>query len=228
MSGQSAMDYTSENLKVEAITTNLFVHISYLSTEDYGKVPCNGAVYINENEAVVFDAPTNNKASAELILWIQNTLKKKIKAVVATHFHIDCLGGLQQFHENGIPSYANELTITYAKENNGILPQNSFNKQMEINLGEQSTTVAYYGAGHTRDNVIAYIPSERAIFGGCLVKGIRAGKGNLADADVKAWPKTIARIQKELPQVEIVIPGHGKKGGTELLEYTKNMFEEKK
>ena len=57
---------------------------------------------------------------------------------------------------------------------------------------------------------------------------MRAGKGNLADADVKAWPKTIAPIKKEVPNLEIVIPGHGKKGGIELLECTQAMFETKK
>jgi ribonuclease BN (tRNA processing enzyme) len=105
--------YQSENLKIEKISNTIFKHISYLETEEYGKVPCNGMVFVNKNEAIIFDTPTNDKASIELINWLG---KKNIKAVVVTHFHIDCLGGLESFHLNGINSYSYKQTIELAKK----------------------------------------------------------------------------------------------------------------
>lgn len=225
---QSSEKYQSEVLKITSINDNLFVHISYLNTEKYGKVGCNGTVYFNGNEAIVFDAPTNDVASSELIQWIQKDQKKKIKAVVATHFHRDCVGGLKEFHDQGITSYANEQTIELAKNRNEMVPENGFDQELKMMIGNQLTLTKYFGAGHTTDNVIGYIPGEKAIFGGCLIKGIHAGKGNLADANVTEWPKTIANIKREIPDLQIVIPGHGKNGGTELLEYTRKLFEKKK
>lgn len=213
--------YSSENLKIEKISDKLFKHVSFLETQDYGVVPSNGIIYINNNEIIVFDTPVNDEAAAELIQW---TGKNKIKAVVVTHFHIDCLGGLKEFHSAKIPSYANQLTVDLAKQNHQVLPKNPFDWEIEIKIGEELVLIKHFGEGHTRDNVVGYIPNQKALFGGCLVKSVGAGKGNLLDANPKDWPNTITRIKKELPEIEIVIPGHGKHGGQELLDYTVELF----
>lgn len=215
--------YYSENLRIEKISDNLFKHVSYLETKDFGKVPCNGVIYFNQNEAIIFDTPVDNKASAELISWVG---KKSIKAVVATHFHIDCLGGLKEFHSNGIKSYANKLTIELAKQDKQVLPKNSFENELKIKIGDEIVVAKKFGQGHTKDNVIGYIANEKAIFGGCLIKGLGAGKGNLADANILEWPMTVSKIKSEFPELEIVIPGHGKIGGIELLDYTIDLFTE--
>jgi hypothetical protein len=41
---------------------------------------CNGLVYSKGNEAIVFDAPSNDSASVELINWVKNDLKKGLGA----------------------------------------------------------------------------------------------------------------------------------------------------
>jgi len=216
--------YASEHLKIEKISENLFKHISYLDTESYGKFPCNGIIYFNQNDVIVFDTPTNDKASAELINWIG---EKNLKTVISTHFHVDCLGGLNEFHSNGFISYANELTIELAKANNKIVPQNGFDQELKIKIGDETVLTKYFGQGHTKDNVIGYIASEKALFGGCLIKELKAGKGNLEDANVTAWPITVSKIKRELKELELIVPGHGKTGGTELLDYTIDLFSEK-
>ena len=83
----------------------------------------------------------------------------------------------------------------------------------------------YPGEAHTRDNIVTWIPAEATIFGGCMVKSIDASKGNLADANVKAWPTTIRAIRSKYPSAKIIIPGHGDPGGKELLDYTIRLFE---
>lgn len=215
--------YESDTLKIEQVTKNVFKHISYLETKDYGKVPCNGMIYFNENEAIIFDTPTNSEASVELIKWIG---EKTIKAVIITHFHIDCLGGLDQFHSEKITSYANHLTIQLAKENNQALPKNGFNKRLDLKIGNEVVVAEHFGEGHTKDNIVGYIPSEKVMFGGCLVKALNYSKGNIEDANTTAWPKTIENIKQKLPNVETIIPGHGNNGGAELLEYTIRIFKE--
>ena len=181
-------------------------------------------VYLHGNEAIVFDTPTNNDAAGELIKWVG---KRRIKAVVATHFHNDCLGGLAQFHKEGIPSYANQTTIALAQANKEIVPQNSFGKKMVFDIGGDVVHAEFFGQGHTMDNVVGYVPSKKTLFGGCLIKQLNASKGNLEDANVKAWASTVENIIKEIPDLELVIPGHGEHGGTELLEYTITLFNEK-
>lgn len=215
-------NYESETLKIVQITDNVFQHISYLNTKSYGKYPCNGMIYINGNDAIIFDTPTNNQATSELIGWIG---KKDIKAVVVTHFHIDCLGGLEQFHSNGIKSFATNQTIQIAKEKKEkILPQNNFDNEKQFQVGNEVVYAKYFGQGHTKDNIVGYIPSEKTLFGGCLIKHLNASKGNLADANTEDWSLTVEKIKSEYSEIKNVIPGHGESGGTELLDYTINQF----
>ncbi|MBC2846771.1 subclass B1 metallo-beta-lactamase [Winogradskyella flava] len=215
--------YESKTLKIEKINDKLYRHISYLQTNDFGMVPCNGLVYINNNEAIVFDTPANNSASKELIEIINK--KNKIKAVVATHFHIDCLAGLNEFHKKKIKSYANNLTIALAKQPPNNLPQNGFDNKFQLTIGNETIILQFFGEGHTKDNIVAYLPSEKAMFGGCLVKSLSSTKGNLEDADTIKWSNTIKKIKREFIDLDIVVPGHGKTGGMELLDYTEKLFE---
>ncbi len=71
-----------------------------------------------------------------------------------------------------------------------------------------------------------YIPGEKVLFGGCLIKEVGAGKGNLGDANTEEWPDTVRKIKQAYPEVKYVVPGHGKVGGLELLDYTIGRFEE--
>ncbi|WP_203257854.1 subclass B1 metallo-beta-lactamase [Hyunsoonleella ulvae] len=221
---QNLQNFESDILKIKKINNHIFQHVSFIQTNDYGKVACNGMVYINKNEAIIFDTPVNNKASKQLIDWITKNNNKKIKALIVTHFHNDCLGGIHEFHKEKIDSYANALTIALAKKDSIELPENSFKSKIKFKVGGQVVTTQFFGEGHTADNVIGYIPSEKTLFGGCLIKSNNAGKGYLGDANVLEWSNTVASIKREYPNLEIVIPGHGKHGGIELLDYTINLF----
>ena len=219
--------YSSDNLKIEPIGNGIYQHISYLQTQDYGKVGCNGMIYIHGGEAIVFDTPTNDSSSFELISWIKEKTNTSIKVVVVTHFHLDCLGGLQTFHDQNIPSFASQKTINLVKMDSlQNVPQNGFDKRIEWTIGNTSVFGQFFGEGHTQDNTIGYIPNEDAIFGGCLIKSLKAGKGYLGDANVSEWPNTVKKIRENYPDLKIVIPGHGKSGDHQLLDYTINLFSE--
>ena len=219
-----AQSYASETLRIEQISDRVYQHTSFFDSESFGTVPCNGMIVISEGEAVIFDTPTSGAASAELIDWIEDQHQSSIKAVVPTHFHQDCLAGLDEFHRRQIPSYGYRRTIDLAQQNGVMPPQNSFDESLELPVGNQTVSVAFVGEGHTRDNVVAYFSADKVLFGGCLVKEVGAGKGNLEDANPSAWPATIARLKKRYPKVAIIVPGHGERGGIELLDYTRQLF----
>ena len=216
--------YKSNGLVITQITENTFEHTSFLQTNDFGNVPCNGLIVRNGREAIVFDTPSNDKSSQELIQWIKETLHCKINAIVPTHFHNDCLGGLKAFHENNIPSYAYSKTIELAKENNFAVPENSFSDSLVLLVGNKHVIVNFFGEGHTRDNVVGYFPGEHIMFGGCLIKELGAGKGYLGDANGAAWSGTVEKVKKAYPNVKIIVPGHGKYGNKKLLDYTIKLF----
>jgi metallo-beta-lactamase class B len=216
--------FQSPELKIEQISPNTFIHVSYLQTNDFGKVPCNGMLIRDKNEVVIFDTPTNDKSAEALILWISNVLHAKVRAIVPTHFHGDCLGGLEAFHTQNIPSFASDKTILLAKENDYIIPQNGFKDSLTIQVGQENVLIQFVGEGHTKDNVVAYFPKEQVLFGGCLIKELNATKGFLGDSNVEQWPITVQKLKKKFPNAKLVIPGHGQWGDQKLLDYTIQLF----
>jgi len=216
--------YSSETLKIVSISENSFVHVSYLNTNDFGKVACNGLVYMKNHEAIVFDTPTDSEVSQELLNWLVDNKKSIVKAVVVNHFHIDCLGGLQAFHDSEIPSYANSETIELAKNDGAVIPLLGFDIKNELEIGGKKIINRHFGAAHTKDNIVSYIPDEKMIFGGCMIKSLNASKGNLEDANIEEWSNTIQKIKDEYPNLKTVVPGHGAHGNTELLDYTIELF----
>ncbi len=217
--------YETETLIVKKLTDHVYQHITFLNTQNFGRVPCNGMIVINGNEAVVFDTPADDSGSSELLDFISNKLNAKVTALVATHFHADCVGGLKEFHTRNISSYANNLTIKFLNEKqNDVIPQHGFDGELELKVGDKKVVAGFLGGGHTRDNVVGYFPDEQVLFGGCLVKEVGAGKGNLEDADTLAWSRTMVNLKTKYPDLKLVIPGHGKSGGAELLDYTEKLF----
>jgi metallo-beta-lactamase class B len=216
--------YKTSTLIVTQIAGNSFKHTSFKQTNDFGYVPCNGLIVRNGNEAIVFDTPTNDKSSGELIKWIKEELHCKINAVIPTHFHDDCLGGLRAFDENGIPSHAYFRTIELARANGLGVPGNSFGDSLVLKVGDEEVVAKFFGEGHTKDNIVGYFPSEGVMFGGCLIKELNAGKGYLGDANVADWSATVERVKKEYPKAKIIVPGHGEHGDQKILDYTINLF----
>jgi metallo-beta-lactamase class B len=211
----------SEDLKVLQISEHSYVHVSYSQISGFGRVGSNGCIYTNNGEALLFDTPADDSLTEQLVLWITNSLKARIIGFVPNHWHIDCMGGLKYLKSIGIPSYANEKTIAIAKSNNLPLPQHNFHDSLTLHLGDKTVICKYFGSAHTIDNIVTWIPSERILFGGCMVKELKSGTlGNLADANRAEWPKTLSRVLAEYSTAEIVIPGHGEFGGKELLTHT--------
>lgn len=216
-------EYISEELIVKQLSEHVWEHTSYLKTQEWGKVPCNGIIVIDDNEGIIIDTPTNEESAIELLDWLESQ-KVEVKAIVPTHFHIDCLAGLNYYHSKNIPSYSSSLTAELANNSNFTKPQNTFKDSLILNVDDHSIIFRFEGSGHTKDNIVAYIPSDKVLFGGCLIKGKGWAKGNLVDADTIAWANSVMKTMVDYPEMEIVVPGHGGIGDITLLEYTIKMF----
>jgi metallo-beta-lactamase class B len=218
----------TEGLTLIPLNNNIYQHVSDLATTDFGKVKCNGLIYINKKDAIICDTPATEALSEDLLNWMaKNHPNVTIKAVIVNHFHADCLAGLRLFHRAGIKSYAHNLApeLLKLKKDTSQIPQHLFSESLEIKVGNKKVVNYYAGEAHTRDNIITWIPSENIIFGGCMVKSMNATKGNLEDANVKEWSNTIRKIKLKYPDASTIVPGHGDAGGQELLDYTITLFE---
>lgn len=223
-SSDEILVYQSETLEVVQLNTDTYIHRSFLQTESFGKVACNGLVYFNGDEAVVMDTPPDIETSSELIEWIENNQAHQIVAVVPTHFHGDCLGGLSEFHKQNIMSYGNSLTIDLCIDEGKDFPKVGFDEHFELPVGNSNIELSYQGEGHTMDNIVCYIPDEKVLFGGCLIKCQGATKGYTGDANLDEWSTTVANVKNAFSEAIVIVPGHGPSGGPEILDYTIELF----
>jgi len=215
----------NNDLEVVQITPNVYQHISYAEFTGFGRVECNGMILTNGDKAFLFDTPPTDQLTKQLVEWIMETLKLKIVGFVPNHWHSDCIGGLFYLQSIGVESYANQITIDIAKAKNLPFPAHGFKDSLNLQLGSTAINCYYLGAGHSMDNIVVWIPSEKVLFPGCLVKEVNAkGLGNTVDGDLKAYPETIEKVLRKFPDAKFVIPGHGAFGGIELVRHTKKLL----
>jgi len=218
----------SEDLQLIKLNDHSYIHISKITLSNGNKFPCNGFVYINKKEAYVFDTPSTDQATSELINWLQNEQKVTIKGVVFNHFHNDCTEGIEVFKEHGVPSIANKKTAALMLKKGYLKPDQVFENSLELHLQNKTIINRFFGEAHTLDNITSYFPDDQIIFGGCMIKSLTASKGNLADANTDEWSNTVLKIKKAYPKAKIVIPGHGDYGDQQLLDYTISLFKTEK
>ena len=204
----------------------LFLHVSFSELPGYGRFSSNGLVFVNNGEAFLFDTPVTNSLTKVLTDYLTDSMKLKITGFVPNHWHSDCMGGLAYLKSIGIDSWANQMTIDIARKNELPLPSHGFTDSLTLKIGDKSIECFYPGPAHTTDNIVVWIPSEKILFAGCMVKEMNSsGPGNTADADLAKWPLTIEKVISKFGTALIVIPVHGKYGGAELLRHTLELLE---
>ncbi|MCE5269866.1 subclass B1 metallo-beta-lactamase [bacterium] len=222
LSAQDNAVKLTDDLEVTKLSDNVYLHVSYKDLPQYGgRVPANGLVYVNQGRAFMIDTPWDDALTGRLIDWVQDSLHVKLDVVVPTHWHADCMGGLAEVQRRGIASFALDKTCAIARSKGLPVPQHEFSAELRKKFGSRMVICYYPGAGHTVDNIVVYLPAEKILFGGCLVKELKAkGLGNLEDAVVDAWPHSLNNVLKRFPGCRLVAPGHGACGDPGLIRHT--------
>ena len=215
----------SDQLQLVQLTDHAWVHVSLEEINGFGKVSSNGLVYTEKGKAFLFDTPVTDSLTEVLVKVVADSLKSSVIGFVPNHWHEDCMGGLKYLQSIGIESYANQLTIEEAKKRNLPAPDHGFTHSLKLKLSGKNIECWFPGGGHTKDNIVIWLPAEKVLFTGCMAKEMKSkSSGNLADADLKNWPVTIEKVLKKYKNAQFVIPGHGLWGSTELLQHTRNLL----
>ncbi|MEO0895562.1 MAG: subclass B1 metallo-beta-lactamase [Bacteroidota bacterium] len=205
---------------------SIYVHKTIQRTKNFGTFTSNGMIFIRKGSCVIFDTPPNDSMANYLLDHLIDSMGLMVEVLVVNHFHPDCMGGIRSFHDRKIPSWSNRLTPELARRYKIPKPYPNFlfEGKMSFKLKGKKVILYYPGQAHTQDNIVGYIPSEKALFGGCMVKSLGANRGYTGHANTNEWASTVSKVKKQFPKAKIVVPGHGKAGGTDLLDYTVNMF----
>jgi len=211
----------ADDVAVIKLAEGLWLHTTYFDISGLRNVPANGLIVIEGKHAMMIDLPWTDEQAGVLFDWIAREHKATIQKVVPTHFHIDCAGGLAEAHKRGADSFALEKTVEILKRTNKPAPKNWFTERMSLSCGDTCVELAFLGGGHTVDNIVAWIPARKILFGGCLVKSLNARNlGNAEEADLINYPATLKKVREKYSGAKIVVPGHGRPGGIELIDHT--------
>lgn len=218
LKGQNQQDTikVNDNLYLIKLTDNSWIHVSYLNG-----FTCNGLILKDNNKAFLFDTPSYDSVTVELVNYIQNNLELKISGFITNDWHIDSQGGLGVINNLGIPSYSHEITREIAKSKELPFTAVGFNDSLTLNFESKTIELYYYGAAHTIDNIVVWIPSEQILVASCMVKELMQNNlGFTGDGDLKSYPETMKKVCSKFTTAKYVIPGHGRAGGYDLLTHT--------
>lgn len=207
------MERLSNDVYIAKIASDLWIYTTVGKLQDGSLYAANGALVEDGKNSILIDPGWNPEQAEILLNWAHNTLKHPVAKAYVTHFHSDRLGGTAALEKRHIPVFAMQITIELAGKSNQPVPDHSIElPSVPASIGK-GAMILFPGAGHTKDNVVVYFPKDRVLFGGCFIKaGNATGLGNITDADLRAWPDSIKRMQAAFPEADVVIPGHGPMG----------------
>jgi metallo-beta-lactamase class B len=217
----------SQGLVIRPLAKGVYAYTTWV---DYGgsPFPANGMYVLTADGAVLIDSPWDTTQTHILLGAIRAQHGMEVRLCVATHAHEDRTGGFDQLRRWGIPTYTSAATRAQCIVHENPLPQHVFLGDTTVVIGGVQLDWHYPGPGHTRDNIVVWLPAQRILYGGCLVKSVESGGlGNIADADVPAWPATMEGLLARYPAPSWVIPGHQKwSRGTKALRHTLKLLKQ--
>lgn len=216
----------NSDLEILKLTPDCFLYTAWADMGRWGRIGSNGIVVIKNGKALLIDTPVHESQTIELAWWLDKNLDVKLESFVPGHWHDDCVGGMAWLNRNNVKTYANIQTNQILESKGMEQAKESFSDSLALTVGNINVELYYLGPGHSTDNIIAWIPTEKILFGGCMIKDINTTTiGNTADAaPLTEWLQTIKRIEDKFPSAKIIVPGHGEYGGKELFEHTKKII----
>ncbi len=205
------------------LVDNIYLHTSYGLLDDGKSVfPANGLYVVTKAGIVLIDTPWGEDQTEQLVNLVQKKYKKKILFCISTHFHADRTAGVDVLKRHGIKTYCSTLTKQLAKQNGDRQPEFTFAKDTVFRAGGLTVQTYYPGEGHTKDNIVIWLPQSEVLYAGCLIKSLEADDiGNVADGNLAQYPSSIARLQQHFAGARYVIPGHqGWQGAMKMLPHT--------
>jgi metallo-beta-lactamase class B len=155
-----------------------------------------------------------------MLKCVEKRFKKPVKKVIATHFHEDSSGGLSETARHGIISYGLDKTKELLKPTGKTIDV-VFPDSLSIPIQNEDIKLLYFGGGHSTDNIVVWLPNEKILFGGCLLKSLSVNNiGNTKDADISSWANTVSKLRNRCKDAKIVVPGHMETGDTSIFDHT--------
>ena len=206
-------------------------------------------ILLPDKQGLLIITPCEIIGTDSLLNWIEKSFGSLNISAIVTGFHQDNLGGDEVLLSKNIPVYGPDLTVNLVKEKGvelkmlimnsvssdenkhyfnsykvlNLMPPNKtfpIHEGLVLKLGDEVFEVYFPGESHTIDNTVVYLHKRKILFGGCMIKGLEYNNpGFTGYANMSEWPVSVKKVMNKFQDCRIVIPGHGKEGGKELLPH---------
>lgn len=192
----------------------------------------NSGVIIGDDAVMVIEAQATPLMAEDVIAKVRAVTNKPIKYLVLTHYHaVRVLGAAAYKAEEIITSHKTlEMIMERGKQDwdsefgrfprlfkghesiKGLTyPTMTFSDKMTVDLGNKKVELIHIGEGHTRGDIIAWLPEDKVCFAGDLVE--YGATPYCGDAQLKKWAGTLERLAALKPKA--LVPGRGEALKTE-------------
>jgi glyoxylase-like metal-dependent hydrolase (beta-lactamase superfamily II) len=195
----------------------------------------NAGFVVTPDGVVVFDALGTPSLGWALLQEIRKITDRKIRYVVASHYHADHIYGLQAFRDHTDALIVaqersgeykdNEETADekatqrldqrraalapWVNDNTRVVPPDiTFRNRMTIALGDRRLTLLYAGPAHSSSDIMMMIEPDGVLFAGDIVQNGRIPFMNSDDVSTTQWLDALDEVEKLDPK--FIIPGHGR------------------
>jgi metallo-beta-lactamase class B len=215
-------------LYIRQLTDSTYIFITFQDVNGT-PYPSNGMYLITDEGIVMFDTPWDTNQVKPLLDSIQAKHNQKVKFCISTHSHSDRTAGLEILKQNGVKTFTSLKTDSISILDKEKRAEFHFLNDTTFAVGNLKIETYYPGAGHSKDNLVLWIPSLKMLYGGCLIKSTVAfNMGNTDGADIDSWINVINKLISKYPNAEYVVPGHFKYGNFSTLQHTLDLLNEYK
>lgn len=186
----------------------------------------NTGIIIGDDGVMVIDTQATPDMAQDVIKRIREVTDKPIKYVVLSHYHAVRVMGASAYNADHIIS--SQATYDLIVERGqfdfdsevgrfprlfqgvesvpGLTwPTITFRSSMTLWMGKRRVELMHLGRGHTKGDIVAWLPEEKVLFSGDLVEyGATPYTG---DAYLSDWPQTLANVRAL--GAEKLVPGRG-------------------
>jgi cyclase len=175
----------------------------------------NGGLYVGDNGVLVIDAKMTEESVGQTIEAIKKITDKPILYLINTHSDGDHTAGNRFFPESvTIIAHENCREELFLPQRNGepsawsepelapYVPSLTFREKMEIFIGDKKIELWYFGIGHTKGDIVVYVPEAKTAFlGDQIFMGrpqlIHSYKGGNSFEHVKTLTKMLEKLDAE-------------------------------
>lgn len=186
----------------------------------------NTGIIIGDDSVMVIDTQATPDMAQDVIRRIREVTDKPIEYVVLSHYHAVRVMGASAYNPKQI--IASQATYDLIVERGqfdfdsevgrfprlfqgvesvpGLTwPTLTFESSLTLWMGKRRVELMHVGRGHTKGDIVVWLPEEKILFSGDLVEfGATPYTG---DAYLTDWPQTLANVRAL--GAEKLVPGRG-------------------